>query len=277
MGSLGTRMEQQVKARMDLLSSKGPLSIKRVQLSSSLQDDEDDRSKLLEKLEGADEVPLAPQLQCDYFLEFVLEGADSRRTKYFNEYGLDKFFSTNWVMTESALPTSTLSWSYHQQAIGIPVPSVTNEQAKITVMMPTNTNSGNNGPFDYFNALMYLYERQFDPRTGLLRAPAFGQGTVNLKVGLFVIKTGLRWDEEEFKVPLFNLCRLSFGTPQFQFDPKTSQPLMVTLPMWYANTKWVDLSTVERSIINVTVERSTLLSPEPKRDTSEPTTTLYSV
>lgn len=262
MGSLGTRMEQQVKARMDLLSSKGPLSIKRVQLSSSLQDDEDDRSKLLEKLERADEVPMAPQLQCDYFLQFSLVNADDKRYSLFSDYGLDKFSSINWVMTESALPPSSLSWSYHQQAIGLPIPSVANDQAKITLMMPTNSNSGIKGPFDYFNALMFLYERQFDPMTGLLRAPSPGQGFVTLKVGLFVMKVGLRWDEEFLEVPLFELQRVKFGTPQFQFDPKTAQPLMVSLPMSYSNTRWVNLSTVTRSLINFEIKRETLLAPE---------------
>lgn len=263
MGSLGTRMEQQVKARMDLLSSKGPLSIKRVQLSSSLQDDEDDRSKLLEKLEGSDEVPLAPQLQCDYCLQFNLEGADSTNKQYFSKYGLDKFLSTNWVMTESVLPTSSLSWSYHQQAIGLPIPSVANDQAKITLMMPTNPNIGGlNGPFDYFNALMYLYERQFNRTTGLLRAPDPSRGRISLKVGLYLLKTGLRWDEEFMVVNLFEYQRVVFGTPQFQFDPKTAQPLLVSLPMWYTNTKWVNLSTIERELVNFSVKRSELLMPD---------------
>lgn len=261
MGSLGTRMEQQVRARMNLLSSSGPLSVKRVLLATQFKDDESASSKLLDRLERSEAMPVAPQLQCDYSLQFGLVDADARRQSTFNDFGLETYKSVNWIMTESSLPTSQLSWSFSQQAIGLPVPSVSNEMAKITIMMPSNPDYGTRRVKDYFTALSYLYDRQFDRRTGLLLAPATGRGYIVLKVSLEILKSGINWDEEFVSIPLFEYQKVVFGTPQFQFDPKTAQPLAVSFPIAYSNTKWVELATLEREFVNNDLKLSSLLAP----------------
>lgn len=260
MGSLGKRMRQQVQERFDFLSDSGPLSIRKQPLLSMSDDDD-----TLDKLESKDAFPHSPQLACDFYLKFGIFNRDGSQVSGSEEYS-QLWDSDNWVLSESTISPAKLSWSYHSQIIGYPVPNVSGDSVRLTFFVPSNWEGINRASAfsvkDYFTGLMKLYENQFTRDTGLLRKPTGGR--VNLVVGLEVEDVGLRWDSEYRRVPLFSLTGVKFGTPSFVFDRNSVNPMGVSVDLAYSGTKWSRLDQVQKQIENLSLPDVTVRDDQLK-------------
>lgn len=242
MGSLGKRMMQQVQERFDFLSGSGPLSVKRQMTSLTLGD-----ADALDALESKDPYPHSPQLACDFFMKFSKELKGGQVVEDFN-YSTSFWDSGNWVLSETSVNPAKLSWGYHGQVIGFPVPTVSGDAVRLSFIFPASwaEDPFTSNPEDYLTSLMSLYEEQFSPSTGLLAMPN-GDKLV-LKVGLEVPDMGLRWDDEYRRVPLFDLVGVKMGTPSFGINPNSVDSLIVSVDMAYSQTRWADLSQTVKKI-----------------------------
>lgn len=256
MASLSNRIQRQIEERFQFLSNKGPLSIyKNPSASESYTDlDSDDA------LEGIAMTPQAPQLSCDYYMRFILtepDGSVAMDTFTF----LELWDSKNWTLMDTQLSPSKLTWGYHGQIIGHPVPSVSGDICRLTMAFPSSWEPFNGGLGrsyeDYMTAVLALYELQFSRSTGLLKLPR-GR-SINLQVGLEVRNVEVSLTEKYSRVPLFQLTGIRMNTPRFAFDNNSVNPMGITIEFAYSQTKWANLGETYKKIEQLELPDVTLV------------------
>lgn len=145
----------------------------------------------------------------------------------------------DWLMTDVSGGDSGVDWSNESKLIGIPVPSVQHTAFTLSVIVPSSLSQLGGAANGYFRTLWQLYERQFNPSTGLPIAPKFGR----CRVEVFLIRERRNYlgDSVDEEIPLFTLRRCAISTPTFRFKPSSMNSSIIDTKFTYRNVEWADL------------------------------------